>query len=302
VILLCGIPSESPLAMVTAELERLRTPHIVFNQRRFAETTLEWELGGGQPTGRLRIDGHGCRLEDVWGVYTRMMDDSRLPELEREPPASRARLRSRALHDTLYQWQEVTPARVVNRPSVQGSNASKPYQAQLIAGAGLHVPETLITNQPDLVREFQQQHGRVVYKSMSGVRSIVKLLDDDDLRRLERIRACPVQFQAFVGGTDVRVHVVGDRVFATEIASRATDYRYGGDAELRPRTLPDDLTETCVRLAAKLELPFAGIDLRVAGDGRVFCFEVNPSPAFSYYESHTRQPIARAVARYLCGC
>jgi hypothetical protein len=29
---------------------------------------------------------------------------------------------------------------------------------------------------------------------------------------------------------------------------------------------------------------------------------VNPSPAFSYYESHTRQPIARAVARYLCGC
>jgi hypothetical protein len=28
---------------------------------------------------------------------------------------------------------------------------------------------------------------------------------------------------------------------------------------------------------------------------------VNPSPAFSYYEAHTGQPIAQAIARYLAG-
>jgi hypothetical protein len=31
----------------------------------------------------------------------------------------------------------------------------------------------------------------------------------------------------------------------------------------------------------------------------VYCFEVNPSPAYSYYESHTGQPISAALARYL---
>jgi hypothetical protein len=33
----------------------------------------------------------------------------------------------------------------------------------------------------------------------------------------------------------------------------------------------------------------------------VFCFEVNPSPGYSYFEANTGQPIARAVARYLAG-
>ncbi|MFJ7248824.1 hypothetical protein ACIQWA_29930 [Kitasatospora sp. NPDC098652] len=37
----------------------------------------------------------------------------------------------------------------------------------------------------------------------------------------------------------------------------------------------------------------------LADDGEVYCFEVNPCPAFTYYESHTGQPIARAVARAL---
>jgi glutathione synthase/RimK-type ligase-like ATP-grasp enzyme len=57
----------------------------------------------------------------------------------------------------------------------------------------------------------------------------------------------------------------------------------------------------CVKLSAGLGLAFAGIDLKVTQDKRVYCFEVNPSPAFSYYEANTGQPIARAVAAYLAG-
>lgn len=34
----------------------------------------------------------------------------------------------------------------------------------------------------------------------------------------------------------------------------------------------------------------------LADDGGVYCFEVNRSPAFTYFESHTGQPIARAIA------
>ena len=56
-----------------------------------------------------------------------------------------------------------------------------------------------------------------------------------------------------------------------------------------------------MRLSQGLGLAFAGIDLKITPDNRVFCFEVNPSPAFSYYEANTGQPIARAVAHYLAG-
>ena len=42
-----------------------------------------------------------------------------------------------------------------------------------------------------------------------------------------------------------------------------------------------------------------GIDLKITPDDEVYCFEVNPSPAFSYYESNTGQPISAAIARAL---
>ena len=63
--------------------------------------------------------------------------------------------------------------------------------------------------------------------------------------------------------------------------------------------LCEGLTDRCISLAGAFGLEFAGIDLKVTGDGEVYCLEVNPSPAFSYYELHTGQPIAQAVAEYL---
>ena len=103
-----------------------------------------------------------------------------------------------------------------------GSNASKPYQSMLIRRHKFLVPETLVTNDPAAVREFFADHDRVIYKSSSGLRSIVSEMVDTDLERLEELRACPVQFQAYVPGFDVRVHVVGDEVIATRIDSPGT--------------------------------------------------------------------------------
>jgi len=184
------------------------------------------------------------------------------------------------------------------------SNGSKPYQAQLIREHGFLTPETLITNDPDLVRGFRAQHGRVIYKSISGVRSIVQELSDTDDARLDRIRWCPTQFQAFVDGTNVRVHTIGNEAFATAIRSEATDYRYAQRqsseaAELREVVLSEELAKQCIELSRSLGLEFAGIDLKITPEDVVYCFEVNPSPAFSYYEGNTGQPISTAVARRL---
>lgn len=305
-ILLCGIPSEPPLAMVREQLERLDLPYLLWNQRRFADMQVAFRMSAGQLTGWLQIDGRSLPLEEITGIYLRLMDDQRLPELEREPPGSRVRRGCRALHDTLLQWCEIAPGRIVNRLAPMGSNSSKPYQAQLIWQYGFRVPETLITNDPNLVHEFLQLHGRLVFKSISGARSIVRELSEEDLPRLGRIRACPTQFQEYVPGHNVRVHTVGQRVFATIARTQATDYRYaarqvGDSAELEAIDLPDRLAERCVDLARGLELDFAGIDLKVTPEGWVYCLEVNPCPAYSYYELHTDQPIARTVACYLAG-
>lgn len=305
-ILLCGIPSETPLAMVGEQLRRLGVPHLVFNQRHFTSTQLDFKISGGRVTGYLQIDGRKLSLEHIDGVYARLMDDRLLPELEAEPQDSPQRRSCRSLHDTLTRWLEIAPGRVVNRIAPMGSNFSKPFQAQLIRQHGFLVPETLITNDPDLVREFCRKHKRVIFKSISGIRSIVQMLDDKDMERLDQIRWCPTQFQEYVAGTDVRVHTVDTKAFATRVSTAATDYRYahregGSEANLQAMQLPDELAERCIRLSRGLGLAFAGIDLRITPESHVYCFEVNPCPVYSYYEANTEQPIAEAVARYLAG-
>jgi glutathione synthase/RimK-type ligase-like ATP-grasp enzyme len=142
-----------------------------------------------------------------------------------------------------------------------------------------------------------------VFKSVSGVRSIVTELDDGAAARLDRVVALPTQFQEHVSGVDVRVHVVGTSVFATEVRSDAIDYRYahrtGGVVDLRAAELPPTVADRCVALAAALDLPLCGIDLRRRPDGEHVCFEANPMPAFSYYQAGTGQPIAEALVRLL---
>jgi hypothetical protein len=76
------------------------------------------------------------------------------------------------------------------------------------------------------VKAFRGTPSRIIYKSISGVRSIVQT------------------FNAFVDSTD------------------ATDYRYahrqgGKRAELRAVELSDHLAEMCVKLSAGLGLAFA---------------------------------------------
>jgi hypothetical protein len=305
-ILLCGIPSEPPLAKVIEALDEIGAPYAVFNQRHFAAMDMSFDIRAGGVSGRLEIQGTVFSLEEIQGVYTRQMDFRLLPELKGHSEASDEYRYCAALHDTLTRWCEISPARVVNRVAPMGSNSSKPYQAQLIRRYGFEAPETLITNDPDQVREFRDRHRQIIYKSISGVRSIVQKLGDEDLPRLASLRWCPTQFQQFVEGFDVRVHTIDDKVMATLITSSATDYRYattqvGKSAELTATELSDDVSENCVRLARGLGLAFAGIDLKFAPDGRVFCFEVNPCPGYTYFEANSGQPIARAVACYLAG-
>lgn len=305
-IVLCGIPSEGPLAAVVAAVHELGAPFLLLNQRRVADWDLGFEIRDEGLSGWLTHEGRTVSLADVTGVYSRLMDDRELPEYRAAAAPSPFRALCRARHDLLARWLELTPARVLNRAAPMASNFSKPYQAQLIAAEGFLVPPTLVTNDPAAVAEFRRRHGRLIFKSISSARSIVREFTDADAARLGDIRWCPVQFQAFIEGVNVRVHVTGEGVFATTIDSDAADYRYahretGTAAVLHARELPAELAARCRALAHRLGLPLAGIDLKFAPDGRVYCFEVNPSPAFTYYESHTGQPIARGIAEYLAG-
>jgi glutathione synthase/RimK-type ligase-like ATP-grasp enzyme len=302
VILLWGIATDDPLAAVGAALDLRGSPYVFVDQVAAAETDIDLQVNESV-TGYLAIRGEGIALEDVRAAFLRPYDYRRLITLRAAGEASDLWRRAAAVDEALGVWAEVTPALVVNRPGSMASNGSKPYQTELIRALGLQIPPTLVTTDQHAALEFLERHGEVVYKSVSGIRSIVTRLGSDRVQDLGDVANCPTQFQAYVPGRDYRVHIVGTDVFVSEVESAADDYRYasrdGHTVTIRASRVPSDLENACRNLATSLGLVAAGIDLRVTPEGEWYCFEVNPSPGFTFYEEATGQPIAASVARLL---
>ena len=289
-ILLLGPVGDELIAFLTLRLSRLDEPFVVIDPRQTAteEVGLRWDPGQPGET-VIRHGADEVRVSDLRSIFLREIVWGK----ERHE-----------LTAALVALTEATEVLVVNRSSGSATNTSKPFQARRIAAHGFRTPPTLITTSPDAARAFHAEHdGRVIHKSISWLRSIVVETDAVDVERFELVRNCPTQFQALIPGTDVRVHVVGERVFATEIETAAIDYRYAArdDAPraFRDFELPDDLAQRCVDLSRSLGMALTGIDLRRDLDGEWWCFEVNPSPGFTFYQSHTGQPIGHAVADML---
>lgn len=304
-ILLWGLSGDAPFDSVCAALQRRGARVAVVDQRLALQTSAEVTFGE-RLSATITVDGQSVPLDDVTAVYWRTYDVRRLPAVlaaDAEGANGAALGAAWGLEEALVVWLEMATACVVNRPSNMANNGSKPYQLDLLRACGFELPKTLITTDPDAVLRFWTDCASVIYKSISGTRSVVSRLGESHLQRLEHVAWCPTQFQQFVPGRDHRVHVVGDDVFACEVLSDADDYRYAGlrgePARLREVRLPADIVAACVAAARSLGLHLAGIDLRRAPDGRWFCFEVNPSPGFTYYEANTGQPIADAIASFL---
>lgn len=301
-ILLWGLPADDPLRYVEEALHRAGAPVAFLDQRAVLDTEIELFVDAAVG-GRLRVEDQWIDLDAVTAVYLRPHNMRQMPAVAQARSGTSEEGFALAVQDLLVSWADITPALVLNRPAAMATNYSKPYQAALIRDCGFPVPETLITTDPEAIRELRDRRGEVIYKSISSTRSVVSRLGPEQMSRIEDLHWCPTQFQEYVPGVDHRVHVVGEEVFACEILSDADDFRYaaqqGGATEMRACELPADCAARCRTLAHHLELPFAGIDLRRTPDGDWYCFEVNPAPGFSFFQDATGQRIDEAVARFL---
>jgi glutathione synthase/RimK-type ligase-like ATP-grasp enzyme len=297
-ILLWGEAEDHPLRATGAALLRQGAAVFFLDQRRIGETWVELREPA---SGEIHVGSDCCDLSSVTAVYLRNRESRAFVSSAATDPALVGH--ARAVDEVVSAFLDVTPALLVNAFEAMATNSSKPYQLDLIRAQGFAVPDTLVTTDPAVARDFLERHGELIYKSVSSVRSIVRRLKPDELGRLADIVWCPTQFQQYLRGRDYRVHVIGDAIFCSEVVSDADDYRYSGregeGVELYASTLPDEIGSRCRALVASLQLAAAGIDLRLTDAGVWVCFEVNPSPAFTYYEAATDQPMADEMANLL---
>jgi len=177
---------------------------------------------------------------------------------------------------------------------------TKPAALARVAELGVPVPETVLTNDPDGLIEFIDRHSHCIFKPVQGGAHTRRLelrhLTDDNL---ENLRQAPVTLQEEIPGTDVRVFVAGERVFACEVRSASVDFRDDPDPEIVAVDLPEEIADRSLRIARRLHLLWTGIDFRRTAEGRYVFLEANPSPMFLGFEHRCGLPLTEALADVL---
>lgn len=307
-VVVAGLLADPVVEVVCAQLTAASRPYVLLELSDLQEASgLSFTVRGNRVDGHLTVNGRRVPLESVRSVFVRLADfRSRRIEQSLAPALTPAdvELVKGERQAALIRLLDCIPCLVLNRPGSSISNHSKLFQQRIARVHGFRTPRTLVTTDPARVLGLLEECADgVIVKSLSGIRSKVRRVTRDDAGRLEQVRNCPTQFQELIAGVDVRVHVVGERVFAAEIRCDATDYRYaheeGAPFSVRPTELGMETEAACVALTRSLGLALSGVDLRRTLHGEYTCFEVNPAPAFLMYERLTGQPISEAVAEML---
>lgn len=197
----------------------------------------------------------------------------------------------------------------VNPPALDAIAHHKPYQWEVARRTGLALPRTLVTNQAERALHFIRETGvgRTVFKAFIASADAwreTRLVRAEDLAVLDCVRYAPVIFQEYVPGCDLRVTVVGERVFAAEIDASRTGYPVDmrmviHEARVRPVTLPSTVSGRLLQFMRALGLVYGAIDLRRRASGEYVFLEVNPAGQWLFVEDRTGLPITAEVAALL---
>lgn len=162
----------------------------------------------------------------------------------------------------------------------------KVRQLQAARAAGLEVPRTLATSDPEEARAFVGScPGGAIYKPFASTIAFGRALyttavsERDDFAAVAR---APCIFQERIAKrVDLRYTVMGDRVFCVEIHSQENeasriDYRVNCYRHRREKhILPDAIAESLVKLNETLGLAFGTGDMIQRPDGGYAWLEVN---------------------------
>ncbi len=201
-------------------------------------------------------------------------------------------------------------------PPRTGYAEYKPVQLHTAIAAGLQVPRTLVTNDPDTARAFVSEVGEAIYKPLGGTAAVT---DVEGTHQVCATRVTPEQaggpsvahtmhlFQQWVPKDyEVRLTVVDDQFFAARIDARtaAAKVDWRADYHALDYTVidtPKFIRTRVTELLRRLGLRFGAMDFVVAPDGEWWFLECNPNGQWAWIETETAMPIAAALADALEG-
>lgn len=207
----------------------------------------------------------------------------------------------------------------VNHPQAMSAASRKLRQIRVAREHGLLVPETLVTNCRRDILDFVRDHRRCVIKPLAagafmhegrswGLFTSTIALEEAE-RFVDAAELAPVMLQRQVDKErELRITVIGERLFACEIETRhlddhaaRTDWRTIEPERIPHRitTISDELTTALRGMLRHYTLNYGAFDVIQEPDGRYWFLELNPNGQYLWVELMTGAPMSLAMVELI---
>ena len=208
---------------------------------------------------------------------------------------------------SMIEHMESSGTPVVNPTRAYQKTKDKYSMIFTLAGTGLPIPETYVTEMAHWAYRASRNFREIVYKPIVGSLGFgsMKFSDADmafnAFKRLESLGQ-PIYLQEHLEkpGRDIRAFVVGEEVLASIYRiARADEWKtnVAQRGKAKSTKLPGELQELALRAVEALELIYAGVDILETEQGPVL-LEVNASPSWQGLQKATGLNVARQIVQY----
>lgn len=298
--------------LLVAEMRRRGTPCVRWNLDQFpVGSALTYRASSENFDAEIVTDGRRLALDNVGSIWCRGVQALGFPP---ELSIADRRFAEAETARALTALYAIVKVAWINHPHCHILANSKPAQLAIARNLGFDVPATVITNDPEVVRDFvARSKGEIVYKALTqsldtepGKSLFTSIMTENALANLDQIRLTPGVFQQFVPKAyELRVTVVGPRLFSAKIDSQSraetkVDWRHLPFEADGAVDLPLDIEAKIHAFMKAFGLVYGAFDFIVTPEGRHVFLEVNPAGQYMWIESKLGLPITAALADALC--
>ena len=261
----------------------------------------------------LQVDNQTIDLENIKSVWNsnalRIINEENIVEESKEF------VNKEWTEGIMSMWNTVNGV-WVNHPLVISAIGNRVKQLQIASEIGFSIPQTIVTNNSEIVNEFFAQcDEEMICKTLassqglpSGKMIFSHKISKKDLEFSDELQYAPVMFQEYIPKkTEFRVTIIGNTIHSAEIYSQKSektkyDWRNYDDFSKTPYVeskLPEEISEKLLKTMKKFNLNFGACDLiRTPNDEFVF-LEINPNGRWWWIQELTKMEISKSIAKFL---
>lgn len=250
-------------------------------------------------------------LNSFYSVWFRR---TKLPQLDIKDEAEKLYLLGE--YDSLLNnlFLQLRTKKWLSNPTNVYQAENKIFQLHIAQEIGFVIPDTIITNQHSVLKEFLTKHNNnVIVKPLSQGRitseNELKLIytnkiKTDIIEKIDSYSLTPSIFQEQIEKKyELRITVVNEKVFAAKVDSQKlegtkTDWRKEKNS-FEKYLLPNDIEKKCVELVQKLNLSFGAIDIIKDSKGKYIFLEINPNGQWAWLDMEAGLNISDEIIKYL---